>query len=115
MDVWETAFCAGVVDVVSIERGGLVSLDNSGSRIGYDNQIRLKSDIVRGKEIFILYNIFQRPDISILKLTEVSLNVVIEINLPVWSVKSHAINVYSFQCTFTTVNSDSLGYPLVVP
>ena len=115
MDVWETAFCAGVVDVVSRDRGGLVSLDNSGSRIGYDNEIRLKSNIVRGKGIFILYYIFQRPDIGILKLTEVSLNVVIEINLPVWSVKSYAINVYGFQCTFTTVNSDSLGYPLVVP
>ena len=116
MDVWEAAFCAGVVDIVSRDRGGIVSSEDSEAWIGGSNNgLCLNFKFWGDEEIFLLYYILQRPDVGISKLTEVSLDVVIEINLPVWSVKSHGVKFYGFHCTFTTVNSDSLGYPLVVP
>ena len=102
--------------VLYLEReNGTVSSEDPGGWIGCNNGLRLNFYLLRVEKGFILYYVLQRPDVGIFKLTEVSLDVVVEINLTRWSVKSHSINVYSFQCTLTTVNSDSLGYPLVVP
>lgn len=115
VDVWEATFCAGVVDVVSIDRGINQLLGFGGLDSGNNDELSFEFQISGDKELFVLYYILQRPDVGISKLTEVSFDVVIEVNLRVCSVKSHAIIVQSFQRTFTTVNSDSLGYPLVVP
>ena len=61
---------------------GTVSSEDPGGWIGYNNGLRLNFISSLGFNFFILYYILQRPNVGIFKLTEVSLDVVVEINLP---------------------------------
>jgi len=65
----------------------------------------------------LLYDVFQRSDVRVVKFGEVGFDVVVEINLDqqTISIDHDTTREYRGYRTFTTVNSDSLEYPLVLP
>ena len=73
-----------------------------------------KKSIGSRRRCDLLDNILQGFNVGILKFGQIGLDIVVEIDLKV-EVTWRILSAVGMERTLTTVNSDSFGYPRVVP